>query len=198
MDESSDLWREYYARALSFPHAPLTEIAARNNSSGSKVAIDAGCGTGSDAQFLVDAGYLVHAFDINTDSVEICQSRFMGEPLVKVSCDSFEAYDYPKSGLFIANSSLYFSEPSEFENTWGNIVSSIEAGGVFAGDFMGVEDDWAFGSRHTINSLTQSEVKALFEGFEIIKFNERNALGKTAIGKSKRWHTYTIIATKRN
>jgi SAM-dependent methyltransferase len=197
MDENTEIWRQYYQKALSRPHSKRTEFAVRLNESNLKVATDCGCGTGSDIEYLDQQGYQVHGFDINPDSVAICRDRFGSKSLVDISECSFESFDYPKSGVVIANSSLFFADPNQFASTWSNIRSSIEIGGVFAGDFMGCKDSWANNYRSPTTSLSQSEVKALFSGFEIVRFFEREEIAKTSLGRMKHWHTYSVVAVKR-
>ncbi|WP_439682421.1 class I SAM-dependent methyltransferase (plasmid) [Enterobacter asburiae] len=197
MDENAEIWRQYYEKALSRPHSKRTEFAVRLNESNLKVATDCGCGTGSDIEYLVQQGYQVHGFDINPDSVAICRDRFGSMSLVDISASSFESFDYPKSGAVIANSSLFFADPNQFASTWSNIRSSIEIGGVFAGDFMGFKDSWANNYRSPTTSLSESEVKALFSDFEIVRFFERDETAKTSLGRMKHWHTYSVVAVKR-
>ncbi len=197
MDENAEIWRQYYEKALSRPHSKRTEFAVRLNESNLKVTTDCGCGTGSDIEYLDKQGYQVHGFDINPDSVAICRDRFGSKSLVDISESSFESFDYPKSGVVIANSSLFFADPSQFASTWSNIRSSIEIGGVFAGDFMGFKDSWANNYRSPTTSLSESEVKALFSGFEIVRFFERDETAKTSLGRMKHWHTYSVVAVKR-
>ena len=45
--------------------------------------------------------------------------------------------------------------------------------------------------------LSKEEVLSLFEKFEVIKFEEIERDGKTALGILKHWHTYEIIARKK-
>ncbi|NOH97747.1 class I SAM-dependent methyltransferase [Vibrio sp. 99-70-13A1] len=197
MDKNTQIWRQYYDKALSRPHSKRTEFAARVNESNLKVAIDCGCGTGSDIQFLEQQGFKVHGFDINPDSVAICKDRFSSKFLVEISESSFESFNYPKSGVVIANASLFFADPDKFESTWRNIKSSIEIGGVFAGDFMGFKDSWAKNYRSPTTPLSESDVKALFCDFEIVRFFERDEKAKTSLGRVKHWHTYSVVAVKR-
>lgn len=197
MDRNTKIWRQYYEKALTRPHSKRTEFAARLNKSNFKVATDCGCGTGSEIEYLEQQGFQVHGFDINPDSVAICRDRFGAKSLVEIAESSFELFDYPKSGLVIANSSLFFADPNQFESTWSNISSSIETGGVFAGDFMGLKDSWAHNHRSPTTPLSESEVKALFSGFEIVRFFERDEKAKTTLGRMKHWHTYSVVAVKR-
>ncbi|MCW8348282.1 SAM-dependent methyltransferase, partial [Vibrio sp. ZSDZ65] len=50
MDKNTEIWRQYYDKALSRPHSKRTEFAVRLNESNLKVATDCGCGTGSDIE----------------------------------------------------------------------------------------------------------------------------------------------------
>ena len=60
MDDHSEIWRQYYQKALDKPHLKRTEFAMKLNESGLNVAIDCGCGTGSDISFLEQQGH--HGF----------------------------------------------------------------------------------------------------------------------------------------
>lgn len=97
----------------------------------------------------------------------------------------------------IANSSLFFAKPNQFDQTWQRIIDSIEIGGVFAGDFMGVDDSWAYGYRTSTTPLTKAKVLSLFDAFEVIRFHERDEQALTSLGKMKHWHTYSVVAIKR-
>lgn len=198
MDDNRQIWSEYYQKALDRPHLKRTEFALKLNQSSLKVAIDCGCGVGADVHYLAQQGYQVHGFDVNPESIEICQRRFSRAALVDVSQASFEGYDYPQCGLLVANSSLFFAQPKEFEQTWQRIAKSIVAGGVFAGDFMGVKDSWASYYRLPTRALTECQVRSLFEQFDIVRFSERDEQGTTSLGKMKHWHTFSVVALKRS
>lgn len=197
MDDHSEIWRQYYQKALDKSHSKRTEFAMKLNESGLNVAIDCGCGTGSDIAFLEQQHHQVYGFDVNSDSISICRDRFGQKALVEISQSAFEDYDYPKAGLVIANSSLFFAEPNQFDQTWQRIIESIEIGGVFAGDFMGVDDSWAYGYRTSTTPLTKAKVLSLFDAFEVFRFHERDEQALTSLGKMKRWHTYSVVAIKR-
>jgi len=157
---------------------PRTEFAVRINETNIHLAIDMGCGTGSDTLYMSKLGYQVFSFDINPDSVSICKQRFNNNPLVTISEASFENYDYPTCSVIIANSSLLFANPIEFVHTWERIEQCIVTGGIFAGDFMGINDSWAHGYRTTTSPMSISEVKNLFKNFDIVRFHERDELGE--------------------
>ena len=62
---------------------------------------------------------------------------------------------------------------------------------------MGDKDSWASNYRSPTTPLSESQVRDLFTGFEIIKFTERDEEAKTSLGKLKHWHMYSVIAVKR-
>ncbi|KEQ17302.1 class I SAM-dependent methyltransferase [Endozoicomonas numazuensis] len=189
-------WSEYYQKVAAYPHKQRTEAAVAQNQSGSLVALDCGCGTGSDTAYLLSQSYSVVAFDINQESVEFCSKRFADESAVTIHCTDFESFTYPDAGLVVANASLFFAHPESFPIIWQKIRAAIPIGGVFCGDFLGPEDEWLEDKRHILTPLSEQEVKALFDGFEILEFSERNRRGPTARGPEKHWHTFSVIARK--
>jgi len=197
MNETTEICRMYYEKSQSRPHSKRTELAVEFNASGVAVAIDCGCGTGGDIEYLSQQGCQVHGFDINPDSVAICRNRFADNARVDISESSFESFDYPQAGLVIANSSLFFAEPDKFDAIWGKLKSSLEVGGVFAGDFMGVRDSWASHYRGPTAPLSEPDVRALFSDFDVISFFEREDDAKTSLGKMKHWHIYSVVAVRR-
>lgn len=196
MDENRNIWRKYYQNALTRPHCKRTEFVVQLNQSPCKVAIDCGCGTGSDIDFLSREGYQVYGFDVNPDSLAICHDRFNQNPLIELSQSSFEEYDYPSAGVIVANSSLFFADSNHFKNIWFRIESALQPGGVFAGDFLGVKDSWAENYRSPTSSFTETGVRELFTNFNLVRFYERDELAPTSLGKMKHWHTFSVVAIK--
>ncbi|MGF1687588.1 class I SAM-dependent methyltransferase [Photobacterium japonica] len=197
MDKNAENWRQFYNKALRRPHTPRTERAITLNQSGSRIAVDCGCGTGSDIQFLASQDYTVHAFDINSDAITICRERFEAHAPIFLTQASFETFTYPQCGVLIANSSLFFADPDTFTSTWQRLVASLASGGVFAGDFMGVKDSWAENYRSPTAPVTRTQLASLLADFDIIEWNERDAQGTTMLGFEKHWHTYSVLAIKR-
>lgn len=196
MNRNKILWQDYYKRTKNKPHHVRTQLAAELNTSGVLTAIDCGCGTGSDAHYLSQLGYQVNGFDINEDSVALCKKRFGKDDSVVISHSSFEEFQYGQCGVVIAHSSLYFSDPFHFPKTWRAISQSLQSGGVFSGDFLGIDDSWVLEGKHQTNPISRLQIEDLFSDFNIIQFDERNELGKTALGREKHWHTYSVVAVK--
>jgi len=197
MDSNTAILRDYYAKALAREHKPRTGFAAELNQTGQTIAIDCGCGTGNDIAYLAQLGYQVHGFDINPDSISLCRERFASEPRVAITAASFERFDYPASSMIIANASLYFANPLCFQATWQTISGSLVPGGVFAGDFMGPNDSWASAYRSPTTALSREQVLALFQGYDIVKLDEHEGEGNTLVGRTKHWHSFSVVAVKR-
>ena len=64
---------------------------------GNKVAIDCGCGAGSDIAFLRSHDFFVHAFDIEEESINRCKIRFKGDSKVLLSQNSFNTFIFSGS-----------------------------------------------------------------------------------------------------
>ncbi|OZG75487.1 hypothetical protein BTA51_00995 [Hahella sp. CCB-MM4] len=189
-------WKHYYQTVKHNPHRPLVGSAAESNLSQSRLAVDCGCGTGSEIAFLLGQGYRVEAFDINPDAIQVCRERFAGNPEVNLHLSSFEDYHYPQAGLVIANSSLFFCNPQSILQVWSDIEKAICPGGVFCGDFLGMKDSWVGGSFPKVAPLSPHQIEKMFESFEILKWVERDEAGHTAGGAEKHWHSFTIVARK--
>lgn len=196
MTDNSKQLKEYYDVVGNRTHARRTEAAEKLHTSKIQVAVDCGCGTGNDISYFLDKGYEVFGFDSNSAAVSICKKRFSAHKEVDIFQDTFEKFRYPSSSVVIAHSSLFFADPDRFDETWIKLSNSILPGGVFSGDFMGAEDDWAVGFNMPITLLSYEQVIALFNGYEIVSLKERNEEGHTASGKSKHWHTYSVVARK--
>ena len=98
-----------------------------------------------------------------------------------------------KSDLIVANYSLPFCDSQQIEKVWKKIIDNIRPNGYFVGNFFGINDSWNI-EKSKITFITKSQVKDLFEKFDIIKFNEVEKDGITGLGKMKHWHIFNVIA----
>ena len=197
MVTAADPWQPYLHRSLGKAGHPVVAYAAQLNRSGLAQAVDAGCGVGNDVVALLDQGCRVDAYDASPEAVRLCRERFAAEPRVAVHQSRFERFDYPATGLVLAMSSLFFCEPDVFDLAWSRLSSALQPGGVFVGHFMGQDDDWAHGYRLPVCPLTQARVRALFDDYDLHRFDEQNGAGTTRLGADKHWHTFQVLAIKR-
>jgi len=167
-----------------------------------KIAIDCGCGAGSDIAYLRANGFHVHAFDIEEEAIQRCESRFGNDKKVTLSQSTFDQFNYPSASLVVADSSLCFCPEDKFHEVWERIVLSLLPGGVFVGSFLGAKDSMA-GPDYKKEAywpevLVTSEEKIMhwFRGFKIEAFNEHKSAGVAHDGKPQFWHRYSVIAQK--
>ena len=167
-----------------------------------KIAIDCGCGAGSDIAFLLAHGFKVHAFDIEEDSISRCKARFKGNPDLKLYQAGFDTFDYPEASLVLADASLFFCQPNKFDEVWDNICRSLGNTGVFCGSFLGLEDSMARDDYNKdeiwpdVLAFDEEQVKNCFSQFEILRFNEHRSSGETPQGTPHHWHIYSVVARK--
>lgn len=169
---------------------------------GPRIAIDCGCGAGSDIEFLRASGFSVHAFDIEEEAVERCRRRFGGDSEVMVSNDSFRSFQYPSASLVVADASLFFCREDDFHDVWRSIVGSLLPKGIFVGSFLGCDDTMA-GPDYDRSAFwpdvlvaDEAQVRSWFAGFDVISFREHRTSGVTVNGTSHDWHIFSVVARK--
>ena len=173
------------------PHAVLYELEPYLNPSGK--ALELGAGAGTAAQWLSDKGYEVVAIDNSPTAIERLRSRFFENTLVKVIEGDFSRMELPAVDVIIAGFSLFFVPKWRFKRAWNTISNSIKPGGLFAGQFLGKNDEWNDG-KMTIHSARS--LKNLLQDFEILYWEEVDREGKTVVNKAKHWHIFHVVARK--
>jgi len=167
-----------------------------------KVAIDCGCGAGSDIAFLRSRGFTVHGFDIEEESISRCEARFENDSQVHLSQSCFSSFNYPRASLVVADASLFFCPESEFNEVWSKIVNSLLPNGVFCGSFLGPEDTMASPEYNNeafwpdVLVFDKHQVKECFKGFDVVSFTEHKKSGVAPGGGVHDWHIFSVVARK--
>jgi tellurite methyltransferase len=194
--DPQDVWRRYFAATDARPvHAIFDSIEPLLPDSGT--AIDLGCGAGRGTIWLLEHGLHVVAVDIAQEALDYLRAKLPAKADVELVRSSFEGLDltaYPLFDVSIACFTLFFLSPEEFSEFWPRVVDSIKPGGVFAGQFLGVNDTWA---ERGFTVHRKEEVERLLGSFETLLFKEEEQDGETAIGEHKHWHVFHVIARKR-
>lgn len=171
---------------------------------GLRIAVDCGCGAGADINYLLAKDFKVYGFDIEDESISRCKARFRKNGNVVLSTASFISYDYPEASLVVADASLFFCRKTDFDDVWRSISGCLYAGGVFCGSFLGPQDTMAGPTYDKaafwpdVSVFTATEVKALFEDFEICRFTEHKTSGTTPQGAPHDWDIFSVVAKKSN
>ena len=169
-----------------------------------RIAVDCGCGAGSDIAFLRKNNFTVYAFDVEEESIRRCIKRFALDERVILSRDSFSSFTYPTASLVVADASLFFCPRAEFVHVWRHIRESLsQKKGVFCGSFLGPRDTMAttdYGGAGLWSAgavFNEEEVRANFDGFEIVKWTEHQFSGETDQGVPHDWHIFSVVAQRR-
>ncbi len=185
-------WAEFVATTKDFAHWPLVERAAALAGRPGH-ALDLGCGGGRDTRFLLAQGWQVTAVDREPAALAAL------EPLAGASLQlvqsSFEAFAYPASSyeMVSAQYTLPFIAPPQLPAVFARIRQSLRPGGVLTCQFFGPNDTWNTPER-PMTFLDRGQVDALLEGLSVHVLDERQELGATALGDTKHWHIFDVIA----
>ena len=192
----STYWDEYYEKMKERePRQLLLDVLEKYPSGDSLKAIDLGCGEGSETVVLLARGWHVLAIDGDAGGIKrlITQAPSETQGRLQTQVSKFEEVTLPTVDLIHASYSLPFCDPKHFPELWEKIANAIKPGGRFAGQFFGVNDTWAY--RKDMTFHTETQVRAMFTGFEIESFHEQDEDGKATTGP-KHWHVFTVIAKK--
>lgn len=162
----------------------------------SRFAVDLGCGEGRDTVELLNRGWQVLAIDGHSEGISRLLSRpdLQHRDRLETRLARFQEASWPDADLINASFSLPFCPPELFSAMWDRIVRSLRHGGRFAGQLFGDQDEWATIPTNTHH--TRAEAEALFQLFEIERFDEVEQDGETAVGKQKHWHLFHVVARK--
>ena len=200
-ETASDIeWEVYYRavegrplRELFVAATPFLPTAAPDDRP--LVAVDLGCGDGTETLELLRRGWTVLAVDRSPEA--IARLRESASPAdrerLTTSVTPYAEVDLPPADLVYAGLSLPFCDPGDFDEVWRQITSAIRPSGVFVGHLFGPHDSWADTPDMTFH--TRAEVEALLADFEIDGFREQDEDGE-AVSGPKHWHVFHVIARK--
>jgi SAM-dependent methyltransferase len=156
------------------------------------MAIDLGCGGGTDALALLARGWAVTAIDQDEAGLRLLREAIpeASAGRVTIARAEFAELPLPSAGLVHAGFSLPFCAPGDFAGVWRGIRAALVPGGVFAGQLFGPRDSWAQSARMSFHRADQ--VEELLSGTEVL-FLEESAWDGEAFSGPKRWHVFNIM-----
>ena len=83
--------------------------------------------------------------------------------------------------------------PGRWSEVWPKVRAAVRPGGRFGGQILGERDTWA--SEQEISSFSRDDGRALFDGFEIERFEEEEEDGEACSGP-KHWHLFHVLARR--
>lgn len=159
------------------------------------VAVDLGCGDGTETIELLRRGWSVVAVDAEPAAVERIRAAVPSgaDDRIQAVVARLEEYQIPACDLVYAGVSLPFCAPQSFEQMWADLVSALRPGGCLAVHLFGHNDSWSSDPSMTFHS--RSDVECLCAGLDIVELTETERDGPSFSGP-KHWHTFEVIATR--
>lgn len=192
----SGRWRRYFDAAGMEPRPTLLAALAAWGDRPPGRAVDLGCGTGRDTLALLARGWSVTAIDGEAEALARLDAAVTPAERGRLTLTRarFEAMDaVPPAELINASMSLPFCPRAAFPAFWRRIRTALAPGGVFAGHLLGPNDGWA---ARGVVVLDRAAVAALLEGWMVLRCDENDYDGVTAVGARKHWHLFEIVARR--
>ena len=193
MEDFHSGWTDYYEEnADREPRALLLETLDAFGDAGGE-AVDLGCGAGIDTNAILRRGWSVLAVDEQQEAIDRLRARVPADVAdrLRTAVAPMEDVAVPPVDLVWASFSLFFCRPGRFADSWRGITGAIRSGGRFAGHILGDRDTWA--SRDDISAFPIDRARALFDRFEIERFEESEEDGDPG---PKHWHVFEIRALR--
>ncbi len=152
-------------------------------------------GAGRDTRYLLAHGFTVTAVDADAHAVE--RLRGVGGERLRVVQSTFEdlRFDPQSYDLISAQFTLPFVPEPAFSAVFARLVEALRPGGVFAGQFFGVNDEWNLLGR-AMTFVTRERAEELLRRLDVLELSEEDADGHKADGSPKHWHVFHILARK--
>lgn len=187
-------WERFYGFTKDSPSWPLVARAAALAPQKGR-ALDLGAGAGRDTRYLLEQGFDVTAVDADPHAA-LYLSALAEPPCLSVVVSSFEDFPFATTyDLISSQFALPFLPRDRFADIFARLKAALAPGGVFAGQFFGVHDEWNIPERN-MTFHTRAEVESLLSDLDTIELTEEDADGTKADGSPKHWHIFHILARK--
>lgn len=191
----SDPIADLKKRILERPAARLlTDWFARLDVHGG-IALDLGCGSGAEAEYLAKNGMMVDAIDKSDAAIAYTTERCQGLTVDAIQGDFREFELRPAYySVVVAINSLPFLQKEECRALLGRIQSSLKPGGAVVLSVYGLEHAWA--NRKDMSFWLLEEFKVLWAGWEILAMNEYKGPWPLVSGEEIFQHRIHLVAKK--
>ena len=161
------------------------------------VALDLGCGSGAEAEYLAKNGFMVDAIDKSETAAKYAKERCQGLTVDVVQGDFQEFALRPEYySLAVAINSLPFVEKEACRTLLAGVQAAIKPGGGVILSVFGPEHAWA--SRTDMSFWTLDEFRSLWDAnaWDIKAMDEFRGPSTLASGSEIFMHRITVVAKK--
>ena len=193
MKHDSARWDEYFLAAKELGPNPFYEVISSvlGESFEGKRVLELGFGAGTGLDWWLERGATVLAVDEDPRMCEYVLGRHQNEDGLEVLYgDYLEGLGRGPFDIVAGVFSLFFVSPEELEGLWLEVSSALRPSGIFVGQLIGPEDDWA---KEGFASVDRQELDEMLDGWEVLYLEEVRRRGKTVFGAEKEWHVYHLI-----
>jgi len=158
-------------------------------------ALDLGCGTGAEAEYLAKNGFMVDAIDKSATAAKYARERCAGLTVDVVQAD-FREVPFPPDHYAIAVSinALPFVGKEECRVLITALQSSLKVGGAALLGVFGPEHAWA--DRTDMSFWTLDEFASLWDGWNVLTRDEYKGPFPLVSGENIFQHRISIVARK--
>ena len=163
------------------------------------LALDLGCGSGSDSLELLRQGWQVTSIDKSEEGINFLKAQIEDDDSIEIKNTSFEDMKLLKNNydLIYSRYALYFCQKTNWQSVWKEIKESLKSGGMISMHLFGINDGFKNSKRHgDMTFFSKDDIKETFKEFKIIFEHEDEHDAKSAVGQMKHWHVFTIVAQK--
>ena len=159
------------------------------------IALDLGCGSGAEAEYLAKNGLMVDAIDKSDAAISYTVDRCQGLTVDAVAGDFREFQLRPNYySLTVAINSLPFLQKEECRTLLENVKSALKPGGAAVLSVYGPDHAWS--KRTDMSFWTLEEFKALWEGWNVLSMNEYKGPWPLVSGEDIFQHRIHLVAKK--
>ncbi len=159
------------------------------------IALDLGCGSGAEAEFLAKNGFMVDAIDKSDAAIGYTTDRCKGLTVDPIQGDFRDFNLRPNYyAIAVAINSLPFVQKDECHVLLKAVQGSLKPGGAVVIAVYGPKHAWA--KRMDMSFWTLEEFKKLWDGWEIISLNEYKGPWPLVSGQEIFQHRIHLVARK--
>ncbi len=190
-DSAADLTQRIRQRP---PARLLTDWFPRLDIHGG-IALDLGCGSGAEAEYLAKNGMMVDAIDKSEAAIAYATERCRGLTVDAIQGD-FREFDLRPNyyALAVAISALPFVPKEECRALIERVKNSLKPSAAIIIGVYGLEHAWA--ARADMSFWLIDEFKALWDGWEILTMNEYKGPWPLVSGEEIFQHRIHLVAKK--